>query len=140
MTTGQGKPQHKETDVHEGDLVINSNLPLFAWTLLAMQARKDTSDPQSFYAYVIGQNEVPVTVLYKGKENVEFAGRKADLDHFLATAPTGQQTLTLDLWINDDRKIIKLFAAAQNAEAYQDGWERKATEPPPAAEVKNPQE
>ncbi len=136
MTMGQST-QHKETEVHDTDLVVNSNLPLFPWTLLAMRARKDTSDTQQFQAYIIGQNEVPVTVVYKGRESVEFADRKADLDHFSAAAKVGEQTLTLELWVNDDRKIIKLAAPSQNAEAYQEGWARKETEAPPA-ETKKP--
>ena len=133
MTTGQNTT-HKETELHGADLVVNSNLPLFPWTVLAMRARTDTSDPQEFHAYIVGQNEVPVTVVYKGRESVEFADRKADLQHFNVTAVVGQQsqtqTLTLDLWVNNDRKIIKLAAPSQNAEAYQEGWAPKLAEAP----------
>ena len=53
MTMGQST-QHKETEVHDSDLVVNSNLPLFPWTVLALRARKDTSEPPAISGVYCG--------------------------------------------------------------------------------------
>jgi hypothetical protein len=138
ITTAQGA-QTKEDDVHPDDIVINANLPLFPWSFVAMRAKLDNSDPQEFRAYIIGQAEVPLTVIFKGRENVEFADKKADLSHLSASLTTAQgQTIGLDLWINDDRKIIKLAVPSQNVEAYQDGWMRKAPPETPKTDAAKP--
>ena len=153
LTTAQGA-QTKEDDVHLDDIVMNSNLPIFPWSIVAMRAKLDTSAPQEFRAYIIGQTEAPLTVVFKGRESIEFADKKADLDHLNASLVNAQgQATSLDLWINDDRKIIKVAVPSQNVEAYQDGWTRKAppespkkdvaepdksTEPKPAAKKKEP--
>lgn len=92
-----------------------------------MRAKLDNADPQEFHAYVLGQTEVPLTVTFQGKENVEFADKKAELNHLSASLPTPQgQVMKLEFWVNDDRKIIKIAVPSQGVEAYQDGWDRKA--------------
>ncbi len=127
MNTGQG-PQLKEDDVHADALMVNANLPLFAWSMLALRAKLDVNDPQMFNAYILGQTEVPVTVIVKGREEVEFADKKAELTHVLvkfapgATAPP----LNVDVWVNEARKIIKIAVPAMNVEAFQEGYDRKA--------------
>lgn len=143
MDTGQG-PQAKDDAVHPDTLVVNSNLPLYAWSILALRAKLDSSDPQTFHAYIIGQTEVPVTVVSKGKEAVEFAGGTTELNHLSVSfpvSPTAPPT-AVEFWVNDARKIIKAAVPSQNVEAYQDGFERKAPPPPPPApatpEVKPP--
>jgi hypothetical protein len=126
ITTGP-EPKTKEDDVHADAIVINSNLPLFPWSIMTMRAKLDTADPQEFHAYVIGQTEVPLTVSFQGKESVEFADKKVELNHLSASLPTPQgQMMKLEFWVNDDRKIIKIAVPAQGAEAYQEGWNRKA--------------
>jgi hypothetical protein len=123
ITMGQGT-KTKESDIHPDALVINSTLPLFAWSILAMRAKVDSSDPQTFYAYIIGQGENPVSVISKGLENVEFAGQKADLNHLIVTfkQSAAGDPVTADLWMNDARRIIKIAVPAQSVEAYQDGY------------------
>lgn len=132
LDTGQG-PQAKEDDVHADALIVNSNLPLFAWTLMAMRAKLEGPEPQQFNAYIIGQVEVPVSVVFKGKETVEFADRKAELNHLAVSFPPSASAapILVDFWVNDARKIVKVAVPAQSVEAYQDGFERKA--PAPAA-------
>ena len=121
------EPKLKEDDMHADAIVINSNLPLFPWSVMAMRAKLDNAEPQELHAYVIGQAEVPLTVIFQGKESVEFGDKKADLNHLSASLPTPQGQLTkLEFWVNDDRKIIKIAVPAQGAEAYQDGWTPKA--------------
>ena len=124
-----GKP--REDSVHPDAIVVNSTLPLYAWSILALRASFDSRDPQQFPAYIIGNSEVPGTVVYKGRETVEFAGKTAELNHLTATAtpPQGSAT-TLDLWVDDSRKIIKILAPSQNVEAYQDSYD---PQPQPAA-------
>lgn len=134
ITSGP-EPKLKEDDVHPDAVVINSNLPLFPWSLLALRAKVDSSEPQQYFAYIIGQKEVPLTVVFQGRETVEFAEKKAELIHLTATLPLTQaQTTKLELWVNDERKLIKLAAPSQSAEAYQDGWSPKAF--PPNSESK----
>jgi hypothetical protein len=127
IDTGQG-PQNKDIPVHSGALVVNANLPLYPWTLLAMRASFDPQQNQEFPVYVIGQAEVTATVLFKGREQVEFAGRSADLNHLAVSGKTPQgQAINMDFWIDNNRKIIKLAVPAQGVEAYQDGYEPKAS-------------
>lgn len=130
MESGQG-PQVKEDDVHADTLVVNSNLPLFAWSPLAMRVKLDVTDPQTFTAYILGQTEVPVSVTSKGKETVEFANTKAELNRFSMSFAPGANSapINVDVWINDERRIIKVAVPGQSVEAYQEGFERKA---PPA--------
>jgi hypothetical protein len=128
---GQG-PKPKEDTVHADAIVINANLPLFPWSVLAERVQFKGDAPQAFHAYVIGQAEVPLTAAYKGKEAVEFAGGKtAQLHHVNAAATTPQgQPVTLDFWIDDARSIVKIAVPSMKAEAYREGYEPK---PVPAA-------
>ncbi len=123
----------KEDDVHPDPIVVQANLPLYPWSILAARASFDTKEPQQFPIYVIGSAEVMAQVLYKGKEPVEFAGGKtADLHHLIVnvTPPQGSPT-TLDFWVDDNRKIIKLLVSSLNVEGYQEGYDRKAPDVPP---------
>lgn len=137
MDTGQG-PQLKEDDVHADALIVNANLPLFAWSPLALRVKLDSTEPQEFHAYIVGQAEVPVTVVSKGHEPVEFADRTVNLNHFAMTFPPGPTAppMNVDVWLTDDRQIVKISVPAQNLEAYQSGYERKA--PPPAVTPEPP--
>ncbi len=74
IDTGQG-PQTKDLPVHADAVVVNNNLPLYPWTLLAMRASFDTRDAQQIPVYILGQAEVAASVVFKGKEQVEFAGQ-----------------------------------------------------------------
>jgi hypothetical protein len=133
VTMGQQPPKMKESDVHNDSLVINSTLPLFAWSILALRAKVDTTDPQTYNAYIIGQGENPVTVVSKGLENVEFADKKADLNHLTVTFKQSATAdpITADLWMNEARRIIKIAVPSMNVEAFQDGYAPvpKAPEP-----------
>lgn len=80
IDTGQG-PNTKEDSIHGGDLVVNANLPIFPWSMLMPRVKLDTTEPQEFYAYVLGQGEAPLTVISKGKDTVEFGNKKATLNH-----------------------------------------------------------
>src|SRR5271170_6691069 len=127
IDTGQG-PQTKDIPVQAGAIVVNANLPLYPWTLLAMRASFDTQDPQKFPVYVIGQAEVTASVLFKGREQVEFAGKTAELNHLNVSGTTPQgQAISMDFWVDDGRKIIKMAVPSQGVEAYQDGFEPKAS-------------
>lgn len=134
VDTGQG-PAKKEDTIHGDDVVINSNLPIFPWTMLAPRVKLDTSEPQQFYAYVLGQAEAPLTVTSKGKETVEFANTTASLNHISGSVTLpGGSVINAEIWMDDDRKVIKALVPAQNIEVYQNGFERKAPPPvkPPA--------
>jgi hypothetical protein len=123
IDNGQG-PQSKSLPVHANAIVVNSNLPLFPWTILAMRASLDTHDPQQFPIYVLGQAEVAGTLVFKGREPVDFAGKSAELNHITVTGSTPQgQPMSLDLWVDDNRKLIKLSVPSQGVEAYQEGFE-----------------
>jgi hypothetical protein len=142
LNTGQG-PTNKEDDVHADPIVVNSNLPLFPWSVLAQRVKFEGSEPQEFRAYVLGQSEVPLSVVFKGRETVEFATSKADLYHFATALPTANgAAVDIDFWVNDDRKLIKVGVPSQNVEAYQDGFDRKAAPEAPktddAAKPKTP--
>ena len=92
-----------------------------------MRASFDNQQPQQFPVYVLGQAEVNATVIFKGREQVEFAGKTADLNHLAATGTTPQgQPISLDFWVDDNRKLIKVAVPSQGVEAYQDGFEPKA--------------
>jgi len=130
ITSGP-EPKLKEDDVHPDAIVINSNLPLFPWTMLAARAKLDTSEPQEFHAYIIGQKEVPLTLIFKGRESVEFAEKTVELNHLSVSVSISEgQATKLELWVDDDRKLIKVIVPSQSAEAYQDGWSRKAAPEP----------
>jgi Protein of unknown function (DUF620) len=123
----------KEDAVHADAIVVQANLPLYPWSILAARVSFDTKDPQQFPVYIIGAAEVMAQATYKGKEGVEFAGGKAaDLNHVTVnvTPPQGSPT-TLDFWLDDSRKIIKLLVSSLNVEGYQDGYDRKAADVPP---------
>jgi hypothetical protein len=127
---GQG-PADKEDQVHGDDLVINANLPIFPWSILMARVKLDSSAPQQFYAFVLGQSEAPLTIVSKGKETVEFANKKARLNHLSGnmTLPTGP--VEAEFWIDDDRRIIKMLVPGQGVEVYQDGYERVPPPPKP---------
>jgi hypothetical protein len=96
-----------------------------------MRADLKTQDPQQFPIYVLNQGEVPATVVFKGREPVEFASKTVELNHIVATGRTPQgQALSLDFWVDDNRKLIKIAVPSQGVEGYQDGFDRKA---PPEA-------
>jgi len=132
----QGKgPEPKEDAVSADALVVNAQLPMYPWTLLAMRADLKTQDAQQFPIYVIGQAEVPGTVVFKGRESVEFQDKTVELNHLNVSGKTPQgQALSLDFWVDDQRKIIKLAVPSMGVEGYQDGFNRKA---PPEAPKSN---
>jgi hypothetical protein len=123
IDTGQG-PQTQILAVHPNAVVVNSNLPLYPWTLLAMRASLDTHEAQQFPVYVLGQAEVNASVEFKGRERVDFAGKSAELNHLAVsgTSPQGQP-LSLDFWVDENRKLIKIAVPSQAVEAYQEGFE-----------------
>jgi hypothetical protein len=123
IDTGQG-PQTKLLPVHPDTIVVNANLPLYPWTLLAMRASFDTHEPQQFSVYVLGQAEVSATVVFKAREHVDFAGKSAELNHLAVNGNSPQgQPISLDFWVDDNRKLIKIAVPSQSVEAYQEGFE-----------------
>jgi hypothetical protein len=126
IDNGQG-PQTKDLPVHANAVVVNANLPLYPWTVLALRSSFATHEPQQVPIYVLGQAEEEATVVFKAKERVEFAARTAELNHLAVTGTTPQgQPISLDFWVDDNRKIIKMAVPSQGVEAYQDGYEPKA--------------
>ena len=125
MDSGQG-PQTKEHTVSPDALVVSANFPLFPWSLLALRADLTTKEPQKMPIYILGQAEVPGTVVFKGKETVEFAGKTAELNHLNVngTPPDGQP-ISLDFWVDDNRKVIKISVPSRGVEGYQEGFDRK---------------
>jgi hypothetical protein len=134
IDTGQG-PQTKVFAVRPDAIVVNANLPLYPWTLLAMRASFDTDRPQQFPVYVLGQAEVNANVVFKGLEHVDFAGKSAELNHLAVSGTTPQgQPISLDFWVDDSRKLIKIAVPSQGVEAYQEGFEPSvASKTTPAA-------
>lgn len=123
IINGQGD-QNKDIPVHNHAIVVNANLPLYPWTLLAMRADLNTRDPQQFPVYVLGQAEVNATVVAKGRERVDFAGKSAELNHLAVSGATPEgQPISLDFWVDDNRKLIKIAVPSQGVEAYQEGFE-----------------
>jgi hypothetical protein len=136
IDSGQG-PKVKEDAVSAGAIVVNANLPLYPWSFLAMRADLKNQDPQQFPVYVLGQAEVPATVVFKGRESVEFANKTVELNHITVNATTPQgQAISLDFWLDDSRKVIKIAVPSQGVEGYQDGFERKAPPEAPANDSK----
>lgn len=130
MDSGQG-PQSKEDAVSPGALVVSANFPLFPWSLLALRVEMKNQDPQLLPIYILGQAEVPGTVVFKGREKVEFDGKTAELNHLTVSGtPPDGTPLVLDFWVDDNRKVIKIAVPARGVEAYQEGFDRKA---PPEA-------
>jgi len=126
VNNGQG-PTTKEDDVHADTIVVYNPFPFYPWTVLAMRTDLKTQDPQQFPVYVLNQGEVAATVIFKGREPVEFAGKTVDLNHIVATGKTPQgQPLSLDFWVDDNRKLIKIAVPSQGVEGYQEGFDRKA--------------
>ncbi len=130
MDSGQG-PQTKEDNVSAGALVVSANFPLYPWSMLAMRAELKNQDPQQMPIYILGQAEVPGTVIFKGRETVEFAAKTAELNHLTVSGtPPGGPPISLDFWVDDNRKLIKIAVPSRGVEAYQEGFDRKA---PPEA-------
>jgi uncharacterized protein DUF620 len=125
IDTGQG-PQTKLLAVHPDAIVVNANLPLYPWTMLALRTSFDTRKAQQFPVYVLGQAEVNATVVFKGRERVDFAGKSAELNHLAVTgsSPAGDP-IAIDFWVDDNRRLIKISVPSQAAEAYQEGFEPK---------------
>ena len=133
IDNGQG-PQAKTIAVHPDAIVVNANLPLYPWTVLAMRAGIDSHDPQHFPVYVLGQAEVDATVIFKARERVEFAGKSADLNHLTVTGTTPQgQPISIDFWMDDNRKLIKIAVPSEGVEAYQEGFAPDLPAKTPAA-------
>lgn len=134
IDSGQG-PKTKEDAVSANAIVVNANLPLYPWSFLAMRADLKNQDPQQFPIYVLGQAEVVGTVVFKGRETVEFANKTADLNHITMDGKTPQgQAISLDFWLDDSRKVVKIAVPSQGVEAYQDGFDRKAPPETPKPE------
>ena len=126
-TVGYGARYGAAAPVRAGAVVVNANLPLFPWTVLAMRSSLDTHEAQQFPVYVIGQAEVMASVVFKARERVEFASQTVELNHLNVSGTTPQgQPISMDFWVNDDRKIIKMSVPSQGVEAFQDGFEPKA--------------
>jgi uncharacterized protein DUF620 len=122
IDSGQGQ-QTKMIPVHSDAIVVNANLPLYPWTILALRAKLDTQAPQQFPVYVLGQAEVNASVVFKGREHVDFAGKSAELNHLAISGSTPQgQPISLDFWVDDNRKLIKIAVPSQGVEAYQEGF------------------
>ena len=120
---GQG-PEKKDDPADPGDVVISPNLPVFPFTLLAKRVSTSTREPQHFKAYVLGQGEAPLTVEYKGKEKVSFAGRSEELNHFSATfTPPQGQPIAADVWTEPDGRIIRMSVPDRGVDVYQGGYE-----------------
>jgi hypothetical protein len=130
VDTGQG-PQTKEDTVHADAVVVNANLPVYPWTILAMRANLANHDPQAFPVYVLGQAEVMASLVFQGREQVEFLGQTTGLNHLTVsgTPPQGPP-ISMDLWVDDNRKLIKLAVPSQGVEAYQEGFDPKAPAAP----------
>ena len=127
-------PQIKEDAVSDDALVFAYPIPVFPLSVLARKVSFANAEPQRFHAYLLAQKEVPVTVKYLGKETVEFANKKAELNHLVGTVTMQPgQEMAVDLWVTDERKIVKLTVPAQKVEVYQEGYERIPPPPPPAA-------
>jgi len=136
IDNGQG-PKTREDKVSAGAIVVNANLPLYPWSFLAMRADLTSQDPQQFPVYVLGQAEVTATVVSKGREPVEFANKTAELNHITMNTKTPQgQAISMDLWLDDSRKVIKIAVPSMGVEAYQDGFDRKAPPEAPANDSK----
>jgi hypothetical protein len=70
---------------------------------------------------------------------VEFANKTVDLDHITMNATTPQgQAISLDFWLDDSRKVIKIAVPSQSVEAYQEGFDRKAPPEVPKPEPQKP--
>jgi hypothetical protein len=91
-----------------------------------MRASFDTREPQQIPVYILNQAEVAASVVFKGKETVQFAGRTADLNHLtISGTPPQGPPISADFWVDDSRKIIKMAVPSQGVEAYQEGFEPK---------------
>jgi hypothetical protein len=134
IDTGQG-PQKKDDPAGAGDVVISQNLPLFPFTLLARRVNTSTRDPQQFTAYVLGQGEAPLSVVYKGKDKVAFANRSEELNHFTATlTPPQGQPIAAEVWtLPGEGSIVQLTVPQHGVEVYQEGYE------PPARKGSSPE-
>lgn len=130
IDTGQG-PQTKLIPVHSDALVVNANLPLFPWALLGMRASFETREPQQVPVYVLGQAEVSGSVVFKGREELQLSGKSTELNHLTVSGTTPQgQPISLDLWVDDHRKLIKIAVPSQGVEAYQEGFDPKPAAAP----------
>jgi hypothetical protein len=58
---------------------------------------------------------------------VDFAHQSAELNHLTVsgTSPQGQ-AISLDFWVDDNRKLIKIAVPSQGVEAYQEGFEPRS--------------
>lgn len=127
-------PQLKEDAISPDALVFAYPIPVFPLSVLARKVSFANAEPQLFHAYLLGQKEVPVTVKYLGKEKVEFANKKVELNHLQGTVTMQPgQDMSVDLWVTDERKIAKLTVPAQKVEVYQEGYDRIVPPPPPVA-------
>ena len=91
--------------------------------MLAMRASLDTHEPQQFPVYVLGQAEVIATVVFKGREHVELCRKIGGTESSGRERITPQgQPISLDFWVDDNRKLIKIAVPSQGVEAYQEGF------------------
>ena len=125
ITVG-GTTTTKEDAVSPDALVVLSNVPFFLYEVLAQRVDFSRTGPQEFRIYVLPQIELPLTVRVKGRERVSFANRSDDLIHLeLALAQPAGQTISMEMWMDDARRLIKLVIPGPLfIEVYREGYER----------------
>ncbi len=125
ITVG-GTTTTKEDVVSPDALVVLSNTPFFLYEVLAQRVDLSRTGPQDFRIYVLPQIELQLTVRVEGRERVSFADRIEELIHLeLALVQPMGQTISMELWMDDARRLIKLVIPGPVfIEVYREGYER----------------
>lgn len=135
ITVG-GATTTKEDVVSPETLVVLSNIPFFAYEVLAHRVDLSRTEPQDFRAYVLPQVELPLTVRVRGRERLSFADRTADLIRLdlTLTQPSGQ-AISMEMWVDDARRVIKLLIPGPYLiEVYRQGYEKATQSAAPKAD------
>jgi dienelactone hydrolase len=113
-----------EVPVHEDALILPNGL-FFPYTLLVQRYDFQKGGKQECFGYIVPQMEMTIQAEDKGKDSVSFKATEAELTKIFVSLGG---LVGVNLWINDDKDILKLNIPMQGIEVFKEGYEPVPTE------------
>jgi len=108
-----------EIPVHEDALILPNGV-FFPYTFLVQRYDFQKGEKQEFFAYIVPQMEMTVHIEDKGRDTVDFKAAQAELTKLFVSLGG---VVGVNLWINDDKDILKLNIPMQGIEVFKEGYE-----------------
>ena len=113
-----------EVPVHKDAFVLPNGL-FFPYTLLVQRYDFQKGGKQEFFGYIVPQMEMTLKVEDKGRDSVDFKATQAELTKLFVNLGG---VVGINLWINDQKDILKLNIPMQGIEVFKEGYEPVPTE------------